>query len=894
MTLPRSRLLTRLLASEARVVRLSAPAGYGKSSLARLFARQFEHYAICDCTNVSDLVDFAARALSALAGESQGSGDSAALTRLRLHAIEADEATWSRSILGAWKGRQERSLFILEHGEAIEGAGPIMALLGDLLATRPAERVVLISSRVALPLRASHYLAPNQILTLSREELRFNAEEAASIFEGCDVPPTIVDRMVRLADGWPSVLLLLALFVQYDANIETLIERLERVARADMHEHLVHEVLTAFTPDMMSTLLAMAAIPNATLDDIAAATGIRHATPIIDRLLHLPGFISSESGAYQVHPLVLKTLRSSHGADLADDLLRAAQEYERAGEFLRAAELYTACANAHAAAGALDRLPAALFQQPPTRLIDALTKIEMSSLCAYPNLWIAALPWRRQNVDSAHLYDEGSQLQAASGDSISLQKRLRVRLAMLAQEIGRLAEARALVEACKGRSSLDESPEERRLLLMTSAVIAAKQGRFAEADQFADEADAVQIARNGRFEPERGLVAMEKARLFGDWLGALKLSEEALYAAQRNGVISRIATAARAVAWSAWYCNDDALVTAANEMLEACGSSEVSAFARSVQAALSPFSADAPTADPALHVARWHAALITTNAGQAEDLFDQAIRGIDTTENVFLQIMMRASAALLLPTQRRRLLEARVIAQRIESPPLQASLELLIDSPRPSDYGIFKYMAARVARSPLKVRQDILYVDVVRGRVRRGSELVHVSDRGFELLVALALMPNGTSKEALASAIWPGLDVEAALNALKMCVSRTRVQIADRDAIQSTKRGYSLGERVAIDVHEFERLLRSIRGVEAFGDPIRRQLQEAAGSLGAREREYAGSWAWFAPCATHLDELQRELTLLLTKDAFKRDQVPPTSVTHASQQVVTAGLIDDN
>jgi DNA-binding winged helix-turn-helix (wHTH) protein len=192
------------------------------------------------------------------------------------------------------------------------------------------------------------------------------------------------------------------------------------------------------------------------------------------------------------------------------------------------------------------------------------------------------------------------------------------------------------------------------------------------------------------------------------------------------------------------------------------------------------------------------------------------------------------------------------------------------------------------------VRQDILYVDVVRGRVRRGSELVHVSDRGFELLVALALMPNGTSKEALASAIWPGLDVEAALNALKMCVSRTRVQIADRDAIQSTKRGYSLGERVAIDVHEFERLLRSIRGVEAFGDPIRRQLQEAAGSLGAREREYAGSWAWFAPCATHLDELQRELTLLLTKDAFKRDQVPPTSVTHASQQVVTAGLIDDN
>jgi DNA-binding winged helix-turn-helix (wHTH) protein len=209
-----------------------------------------------------------------------------------------------------------------------------------------------------------------------------------------------------------------------------------------------------------------------------------------------------------------------------------------------------------------------------------------------------------------------------------------------------------------------------------------------------------------------------------------------------------------------------------------------------------------------------------------------------------------------------------VIAQRIESPPLRASLELLIDSPRPTDYGIFRYMAARVARSPLKVRQDVLYVDVVRGQVRRGSEVLHVSDRGLELLVALALLPAGTTKEELAGAIWPGLDAEAALNALKMCVSRTRVQIADRDAIQSTKRGYVLGERVATDVREFERLLRSVRGVEALGDPIRRQLQEAAGALGARERVYASGWGWFGSRAAHLDELQGELTLLLAKGAL--------------------------
>lgn len=872
MTLARSRLLARLLGSEARVVRLCAPPGYGKSSLARLFARQFERHVVCDCAGVSDAVDFAGRALSALAGESQVGGGSAALARLRLHAIEADEATWTRTLLGAWKVRQERALFIFEHTEAIGELRPALALLDDLLATRPAERVILISSRVALPLRIAYYLAPNQVLTLSRDELRYDNEEAASVFEGADLGPEIVNRMVRLADGWPVVLLLLALFAQYDANIETLIDRLEQVARPDLHQHLANEVISAFTPEMMSTVLAVAAIPNATLDDVAAATGIRHATPIMDRLLHLPGFLSSETGAYQVHPLVLGALNAQNGPDLANFIFRAAREYERSGEFLRAAELYTACGNAAAAAKALDRLPAAAFQQPPTRLIDALTKIEMSSLCARPNLWIAALPWRRQSVDAERLYEEGLALQSASTDAPPLQRRLRVRLAMLAQEIGRLAEAYALVEACRGRGAFDEPPDERRLLFMTSAVVAAKQGRFANADQFADESDAVHGVRNDRFDAERALIAMEKARFFGDWLGALKLSEEALYAAQRSGVVSRTIGAARAVAWSAWYCNDDARVIAANELLEDYGDTEVHMFAKSVRAALSREEIGAPLApERILNAARWCAALTTTNVAQAGGLFDEAIEGIDATENKFLQIMMRVSAALLLPIERNRLLEARMIAQNIESPPLQASLELLIDSPHPTAWGIFKYIAERVGRSPLKVRQDVLYVDVVRGQVRRGSKPLHVSDRGLELLAALALLPAGTTKEALAGSIWPGLDGEAALNALKMCVSRTRAQIADRDAIQSTKRGYALGERVATDVQEFEELLRSTRGIEAFGEPIRRQAQEAIAALGARERAYAAGWAWFTPQVARLDAMRDEFMLILAAGAPKRD-----------------------
>ena len=208
---------------------------------------------------------------------------------------------------------------------------------------------------------------------------------------------------MRLADGSPIVLLLLALFAQYDADIDKLVDRLAELEPGRRHEHLLNEVLSAFTPEMLATTLAAAAIPSASLEDVSAATGIRHATPIVDRLLRLPGFISSETGAYQTHPLLLAALRTRYGPDLSGTLFRAARQYERAGEFLRAAELYNAYGDEEAAATALDLLPAATLQYPAPRLIDVLARIEVSTLCAVSGSLdrAAAVPAPKRRTGSA-------------------------------------------------------------------------------------------------------------------------------------------------------------------------------------------------------------------------------------------------------------------------------------------------------------------------------------------------------------------------------------------------------------------------------------------------------------------------------------------------------------
>ncbi|HEX3368832.1 MAG TPA: hypothetical protein VHS56_04575, partial [Candidatus Cybelea sp.] len=846
----RRRLLARLGAAEPSLIRLCAPPGYGKTNFAAAWARRFERHAICDCGRVSSLGDFAGRMMSALAAESAAGGP-LARERLFLHVTEADDAAWSRALLECWKLRQERALLVLENADALAAHANVLALVGDMLAARPAERAVLLSSRKPLPLEIGRYLAPHQVLSLGPAELQLDGEEAASVFEGSDLAQPVVDRILRLAAGWPTALLLLARIAHYEPELEQLLDRLDSIA-TDPHEYLLNEVLAALTPEMTTTLLAAAAVGEATLEDISAATDISHAAPIVEGLLRLPGFISYESGVYRMHPLLHAALRARYGADLSEYVLRAAGGNTLLGDFLRAGELYNVAGDCTAAAAALDRLPAAALQQPSLRLIEVLAQIPVSVIVARPGLWMAVLRDRSRTVDIERLHGESIALQqgVAPQAAPGLYRRLGVRRALLASQRNRSAEARTALEDLGSGACADENPEEQRLVLITSAVVAAKQGQFLEADAFVEQADAVHGARHLRFDEERAVIAMEKAVTHGDWDDLLKIGEERLSVALRTGPTERIVEAARAVARAAWYGNDDDRVAAAQQIVKDCGLPAVDAIE---EAAL----ADLQTA------------LGSGDIERAAALLDRAIERIDGCENDFLRIVVRVCAALLAPAQRRRLIEARAIAARIESAPLQTSIELLIDSAEPRDYGIFKRLAVRVARSPLRTRHDRLFVDIVRGQVRQGSEALHVSDRGLELLAALALFEPGTSNEKLAAALWPALDRKAGVNALKMCVSRTRAQVGDRESIQNARNGYVLGERVGCDVRECERVLQAARSAGTLGESLRQQLRRLINSWGDRQPAHAAEWKWFARFSIYLAELRSELTQVLAKDALR-------------------------
>lgn len=125
----------------------------------------------------------------------------------------------------------------------------------------------------------------------------------------------------------------------------------------------------------------------------------------------------------------------------------------------------------------------------------------------------------------------------------------------------------------------------------------------------------------------------------------------------------------------------------------------------------------------------------------------------------------------------------------------------------------------------------------------------------------------------VATALWPALDRKAAVNALKMCVPRTRAQVGDRDSIQNSRNGYVLGERVDSDVRELASLLRSVRHTGTLGESLRQQTQQAIGAWGERQPAHASACEWFEPSAAQLTEMRREIAEALAKDASRRQFV---------------------
>lgn len=161
-------------------------------------------------------------------------------------------------------------------------------------------------------------------------------------------------------------------------------------------------------------------------------------------------------------------------------------------------------------------------------------------------------------------------------------------------------------------------------------------------------------------------------------------------------------------------------------------------------------------------------------------------------------------------------------------------------------------------------------VEVAAGRVTVGGLAVKLSNRELELCLALAAHRRPLPSETLAELLFPELDLEVALNRVKVYVHRVREKIAP-DFISCGRSGYQFRDGVEIDLAEFGQLLALLAERPFLNDEDRALLTRIVTQTRGSRNAPVWRWQWFAATELQIAALASKATTRLSSDAFERN-----------------------
>src|SRR5215469_10644382 len=281
----RRQLVSAFRTARPAIVSMVAPAGFGKSTLARQFAAELGGAAVeCDCAALAHPDDLARRVLAALAEETPQRAHSLAQLMVAIGDRFGDTGTRLAPAIAAWSADAAQAVFVFENAESLDGNRVAMGLLAQLLASRPDSRTVMLCSRVNLRLNFGRFASQRDLMTLRADDLRFNRDELRSIFAGVRVDASVVERALELSQGWPIGAQIVRAMVA-DAGGEPALERLSDVRAEDLYDYFSDEILQLYPKRTIDALIACAALPDATAEDVGAALGMPDAEAILDAIV---------------------------------------------------------------------------------------------------------------------------------------------------------------------------------------------------------------------------------------------------------------------------------------------------------------------------------------------------------------------------------------------------------------------------------------------------------------------------------------------------------------------------------------------------------------------------------------------------------------------------------
>ncbi len=394
----RPRLLTALHRATVppQLILLSAPAGYGKTTLLSDFVihNQIAWLSLDEGDN--DPALFLAYLIAALQRLEPACGITA--QALLAHPSIPNPGAQARRIIGALINDVLETIstpFALVLDDLHLIAEPSIHLALDyLLEHMPSSMRVVIATRRDPPLALARLRARGQLVELRAADLHFTLDETTVLLNeqlNLNLSPDDLSTLQTCTEGWPAGLRLLAGSL---ARIPTRVGRtafITRLAHTDRHvfDFLADEVLSRQLPVVRTFLLKTSILPELTSALCNAVTGRSDAETILEdldrRSLFLIAIPSPSSATYRYHALFAEFLRRQLAREMPEhvsELHRRAAEAQ--GTPVQAIGHYLAAEMWEPAAQAIEQVYEQLLQQG---LLNTLTG------------WIHALP---QEVRDAH------------------------------------------------------------------------------------------------------------------------------------------------------------------------------------------------------------------------------------------------------------------------------------------------------------------------------------------------------------------------------------------------------------------------------------------------------------------------------------------------------------
>jgi len=292
----RPRLIKLLDESEARIILLLAPAGYGKTTLARQWAKTLSGAIWITLTPAHrDVATFAA---DVACGIDELGGDATQFISEFVRA-QSNPQRAAREIGAALRKLSKAARvhwLVLDDYHELASAPEIEELIACLEEEGPR---LLIASRIRPGVTPQRRVIYGEVMELDQSSLAMTDDESRAV-----LGTSLTERqgLLSQAKGWPAVLTLAAALDRADP--------VSGVMETTLHEYIAEELFRSVLPAMQEQLVALALLPDLSRSALLKEFGAQTSS-VVDSARDL-GFLTADEEMH-LHPLIRDFLLAKLG-----------------------------------------------------------------------------------------------------------------------------------------------------------------------------------------------------------------------------------------------------------------------------------------------------------------------------------------------------------------------------------------------------------------------------------------------------------------------------------------------------------------------------------------------------------------------------------------------------